>query len=231
MKIPIRNIFIILIFITFVLLSIHSVIVLSNHLFVESPSTFVVTRFHLDKEANVPTWFSSMLLFSISATAIIIYFTGQIRSSAYYLQRSFWIIFSSVFLFLSLDEAAQFHEIIDKSFSVKWVFVYAPLAGVFFLLCLYFLIVVERDEHVVRRWIIFGLFFYALGGLFSEYISYKFSLPDALQQLEYVVEEALEILGAIMVLMGCFQKVNSITGNPDDFRDEREYQVSLQNIK
>lgn len=47
----------------------------------------------------------------------------------------FCLIFSSVYCFLSLNEAARFHEMVTDSLKVKWIYVYAPIALLFFLYC------------------------------------------------------------------------------------------------
>ena len=89
------------------------------------------------------------------------------------------------------------------------MFIYAPFAGAFFLICAYQL--VESNNKKLRNWILGGLVIYALGGLGGEYISYVFRpLPPLLQYLEFVLEEGLEMVGTIMVLTGCLQEVNRL---------------------
>jgi len=100
-------------------------------------------RFDLDQEANIPTWYSTVLLFSISQLSLIIYIIGRkIRLNASL--RSFWLGFSAVYCFLSLDEAARLHSMITFGVNVKWIFVYAPLGALFFSFCLYYFITIIR---------------------------------------------------------------------------------------
>lgn len=157
-------------------------------------------RFNLDKEANVPTWFGTVLLFSISIISLIIYLLGRvIRTDT---SRSlFWFGFSVAFCFFSLDEASRVHEGIDNVFHVKWIFVYLPFTALFFALSTYFLLVINKNK-TLSYWILGGLIVYALGGLLCETISFYFYSGLA----EVVVEEGLEMVGTVMILTGCLQE-------------------------
>jgi len=204
MEIPVRKLFLLLLFIVFILLAMH--------FFPESLSSTIHNRFNLDGEANVPTWYSTVLLFSVALSSLIIYHLDNISSYADKSWRLFWLGFGGVYCFFSLDEAARLHEIIDVNTSIKWIFIYAPLVGIFFVVCAYYL-AVRNNNKTLRNWIIGGLIIYAAGGLFAEFVSYLFyPLPPALQQVEFVLEEGLELIGTILVLMGCLQESNRLYG-------------------
>jgi hypothetical protein len=195
MAIPIRKLFFLQLFIVLFLILMH--------FFPERLSWTIHDKFNLDGEANIPTWYSTVLLFSVSLSSLGIYKLSFDHAHS----RRFWLVFSCVYCFLSLDEAAGLHEVIDRTTSVKWVFVYAPFAGAFFMICAYHL--VKSDNKTLRNWILSGLVVYVLGGLLGEFISYLFyPLPPLLQQLEFVLEEGFEMFGTIMVLMGCLQELN-----------------------
>ena len=91
---------------------------------------------------------------------------------------------------------------------MKWVFLYAPVAAVFFLWCAYH--VVRHERVSLRRWILGGLIVFALGGLACELVSYIFyPLPDVLQRIEFALEEGLEMVGVIFILVGCLLELDS----------------------
>src|SRR6056297_2759236 len=84
-------------------------------------------------------------------------------------------------------------------------------AAIFFFACAFYFIVIRKGEKRVRNWVLGGLIVYALGGMVAEVIGYLFRpLPYALQQVEFVIEEGLEMTGAIIVLMGCLQELRSV---------------------
>lgn len=193
--IPVRKLF-------FLLVSLAVFLLLMHFFSGKAPST-LHDRFDLDAEANIPTWFSTVLLFAISMSSLrISKLSSENRSS-----RHFWLAFSFAYGWLSLDEAARFHEIIDL--ALKWVYLYAPLFGAFFV----FSVLHFRKSECppVRNWILGGLMVYALGGLGGELVSHVLNpLPYGLQQSEFVFEEGLEMLGSSLVLAGCLAKLNRL---------------------
>ncbi len=194
MEIPTRKFFLLLLFFVLILFAMH--------FFPESLSRTIHNRFDLDSEANIPTWFSTVLLFCVSLTSLITYiFFRDIKIDTSW--QSFWLGFSAVYCFLSLDEAARIHEIFDTSTNLKWIYVYAPFGAIFFLVCTYFLIVINKSNEL-RNWILGGLIVYALGGLVGESIDYFFYSSPA----DVVFEEGFELLGTIMVFRGCLQELN-----------------------
>ena len=101
------------------------------------------------------------------------------------------------------------HEIFDQLNLEKWIFIYAPLAGLFFLVCLYYFAVIRGKDSALRNWVIGGLVVYAIGGLVCEWVNYTIPLRYAMKQIEYVAEEGLEMIGTTMVLTGCLQELNT----------------------
>ncbi|HEY9857843.1 MAG TPA: hypothetical protein V6D05_19005 [Stenomitos sp.] len=63
--------------------------------------------FQLDAEANVPTWFSSLLLMLCSVPLAVI---GQAKREERAPHARFWSVLAVLFLYLSLDELAQLHD-------------------------------------------------------------------------------------------------------------------------
>ncbi|MDC7242695.1 MAG: hypothetical protein PQJ44_01655 [Sphaerochaetaceae bacterium] len=112
--------------------------------------------------------------------------------------------------FLSLDEAAQIHEIFDETFNIKWIYIYAPLGGIFFLASTYFLTKITYLKKAF--WIIGGLMIFALGGLVGEAYAY-FINNSAYSLIETVFEEGLELLGSTFVLNGCMMEIDRLFKN------------------
>jgi len=208
-KEPVRKIFQVLIFVTFGLLAIHTYFVLYGSQYDGKFAEILISRFDINKEANIPTWFSTILLFSVSVTSLLIYCLNFRLPKKNFFQGVFWLIFGGMYCFLSIDEAAMIHEIIDQTTSVKWIFVYAPIVGSFFLMCAYNFLVVRRSERIFRYWVIGGLIVHALGGIGAEWVAYAMNLKYAYRMIEYVVEEGFELIGTAMVLMGCLHELKN----------------------
>jgi len=162
-------------------------------------------RLDLNAEANVPTWYSTILLFCVALAALGISLADPPAGPG----RRFWRFFSAVYCFLSLDEAARIHELADQVLWIKWIYVYAPLGAAFFVFCVRSL--ATMDNVAARERIVFGLLLFGLGGLGGETLSYLLRpLPDAWQQAEFVFEEGLEMLGSVIVLAGCLLEADRL---------------------
>lgn len=208
MKIPVWKIFCTLVICSIVIIACHSLAVLSYHF---TPGGFpesITALFNVNAEANLPTWYSSALLFFVALAAFFLFLLESGQPRAQQMGKNFWFGFGMVYLFLSLDESATVHEFINALTGIKWVYLYAPFGALFFLACLYYCFVVDRNNVALRYYLVGGLILYALGGLVCEWISYNFHLKYALQQIEYVMEEWLELIGTTLVLMGCLREVN-----------------------
>jgi len=197
-----------LIFIIGILLAVHSFFVLSHHFIDTEFPDFLVQRFNIDAEANIPTWFSTILLFMISLTAFFIYRLGSGQLEVRSRWHKIWLGLGILYLFLSLDEGAQIHELINRLTDVKWVFIYAPVTGLIFLVCLYYFVVIRGSDSVLRNWVIGGLVVFALGGMVVEWYTYTYQLPYALRQIAFVAEEGFEMIGTTMMLTGCLREFN-----------------------
>ena len=67
----------------------------------------LIPLFDLDREGNVPAWFSSLLLFSI---ALLLGIIGAGKAKSRDRWRWHWIGLAVIFVLLSMDEAASLHE-------------------------------------------------------------------------------------------------------------------------
>lgn len=171
------------------------------HLFSENLHPLLHDRFDLDQEGNVPTWFSTILLYSIAGISYLILVNVQ-RTDDCRKETLFWGMLCAAFLFLSFDEAAQIHELLDDLQLVKWVFVYAPFVILFLYFYFYFLYC-EKCERSFRNWLTVGILLYIGGGYLLEMLTYFLQpLPAYLGELEPLFEEVSEMVGAVLILVG-----------------------------
>jgi hypothetical protein len=198
MPIPIRKIFWILLSISLLLAAAHLWVTLAPPV---SPSGFrydaLISAFDMENEANLPNWFSTVLLFATSLAGWLVY---RLRSGAKW--RFFWLIFAGIFLLLSLEEAASLREVLYHTFFIKsFATVYIPAGLALLVLFGGYFLIIERNNRPLQRWIIGGLLALVLGGLGG--VLY----PDIV-----VLKEWLELLGEILVLCACLGEINRLRG-------------------
>lgn len=161
------------------------------------------TRFDLDQEPAIPTWFSSMVLLAASVTLGVIAMEkrrGHERFAAH------WVGLAVIFLGLSIDEIAGFHELLSlrmQGFHLTGVFYYAwVIPGSIFVL-LFALTYLRFLLHLGRR---FGVLFavsgiiYVFGAVGMEVVGgemqQRYGMDTVPYQLSVTAEEGCEMLGA-----------------------------------
>ncbi len=199
--IPVRTLFFSLIGIVFLLLLMH--------IFTENLSWIPSRKFNLNAEANIPTWYSTILLSSVALISLGVY---RSKRDSRPFERYFWLGFCLIYFFFSLDECAQIHEIIDNHTNIKWVTIYAPFSGTFFAMCAYYFCIIRKDDKRLRYWIVGGLVVFAAGGMgfeMADYIGQRHNcVSPTLDQVETMCEEGLELLGTSMVFVGCLLELS-----------------------
>ncbi|MBN1829946.1 MAG: hypothetical protein JW884_12495 [Deltaproteobacteria bacterium] len=202
-----RSIFVLLLSVVLLLIFMHFV---SRNL-----SPVLYDRFNMDAEANIPTWYSTVLLFSVALASLNIYLSNKAKRYDESLWRFFWLGFSAAYCFFSIDEAARIHEILDDLKIIKWIVVYAPICGLFLIVSMYYFAVIRKDDRQLRNWVIGGLFTYVFGAIVAEGFScLLYPLPPTMQHIEFVIEEGCELAGTIIVLMGCLMEIVRIHRSP-----------------
>jgi hypothetical protein len=170
---------------------------------IESP---LLPLLSLSEEANVPTWYSSMLLFSCG---VILCAIGlAVRSTAGRFWKH-WSFLGIVFVYMSLDETAQFHERLNSilpplhgAFYFSWIIPVGIAVAVVGIAYLRFL--AHLPPPTRRRFVVAGILYVggALGmeiplGIWTEHAggdNLGYALID-------FVEESLEMLGAALFLL------------------------------
>jgi hypothetical protein len=171
--------------------------------------------FHLDVEANLPSWFSSTQYLLIG---IIFLVRSQQSTSVPYPSHRFFILLFFGFMLLSMDEAAQFHETLNgfllkkfdwapsfKGGNGVWIFIYGLIGVV--LLHKTFRDILGLWNHNRRQTTIMtlGLAMLAFGSVGLEIFSYEFLKNGAtplLDVIEPAVEEFFEMFGVSVILYG-----------------------------
>jgi hypothetical protein len=160
--------------------------------------------FSLSYEGNLPSWYSAMLLFGCSVLLGLAAADAR-RSSAPHPRR--WALLALVFLYMSLDEAAELHEHLGGLLELhgalyfSWVVPAAVVVAVLGVAYLPFL----RDLPVRTRWrfIVAGVI-YVGGALLMElplgWWTERAGDDNLVYALLDFVEESLELAGTSLFL-------------------------------
>lgn len=179
--------------------------------------------FDLDQECNIPTWFSSLQLFSVGA---LVGLFGPGALSRIGIPRSLIYLASAIFVFLSMDEAVQVHERLNRSLEsvqalprVKgdrgmWMFIYGGSTLLLLAIVIPSLRKLWRHHPAALRLAAIGAGMVLVGGVGLELVADQFlrevdemgrvrPLPGLRQMyvLEVVAEETLEMAGATVILL------------------------------
>jgi len=147
-----------LIFIASFFLTLHVL-----NLILGRPSWTITLLIDLNKEANLPTWFSSMLW---AVCALGAYLCAQSLESFDKKQSRFWKITTGLFLFLSCDEVSQLHERFARVLNGKffnldfwgaWVLFFGPFIIIGFSVFLYYLFQYTKNQRESFNWIFNGI--------------------------------------------------------------------------
>lgn len=203
-----------LILATSLLISIYSINVITGN-----SVWFIIRLFDLDQEANIPTWFSSLML------AVAAYFAYQcdVASKLQGFSSRIWLVLSWFFLALSCDEVAQIHENAGKlahkyflqSFGLNspWVIIIGPFA----LVVVFFLAMALRKalkgSTKARTTLVAGASVYICGAFGIELLGtvYEAYLGGLAKLLDVVIEESFEMFGVIMTINGLMAHMNYLS--------------------
>lgn len=176
---------------------------------VESPDAAiarVLFRFDLGHEPSVPAWFSSGLLLLDSAMLVLIGWAKRLRNEAFVMH---WLVLGIVFLGLSVDEAALFHEMLDTLMSETFDtsgFLLFPwvVAGLLFVLAFavaYLKFLAHLPPRFAFLFVVSGAL-YVGGAVGMEMLSAtaidSYSVASLAHTLTQTIEESLEMTGAIL---------------------------------
>ncbi|AEG92761.1 candidate membrane protein [Ramlibacter tataouinensis TTB310] len=173
-----------------------------------------VNRFYLDQEGNVPTWFSSLLLL---ISALLLGLIAGLKQRARDRFHAQWLLLALLFLGLSLDESASFHEVLInpmvKAFDLRGVLRFGwVIAGALFAVAvlLYYLRFLGSLPARTRALFLVSGGLYVLGAVGMEMVGgYFFIEPETAgiagaDLVPYMVamtlEETLEMTGILVFI-------------------------------
>jgi len=203
MPIPIRKIFWSLLAVSALLAAAHLWVTLAPPI---SPTGFrydaLISAFNLEGEANIPNWFSIVLLVCVALASLVIQKLRRAAGGVKPRWNFFWPVFAVTFLVLSLEEAARLREVLYHTLFNKAInYVYIPFGLALVALCSFYFFLIERQDRALQRWIIGGLVLFVIGGL-----------GGAVFDAGTLLKEWLEMVGVILVLCGCLREINVLAG-------------------
>jgi hypothetical protein len=194
----------------------------------------LVKTFDLNREGNIPSWYSSFaLLFCAFLLANIAYFK---KGSSFGSQ---WKILSFIFLYLSVDEAAELHEKLNfllrplsqsgTPLAFPWIIPGSIFAG---LVLLYYLKFLGHLPNKTRLLFLLGGAIYLSGALGSEVIEGYFLGASNIEtfafQLSVALEESLEMFGSVIFAYALLSYLQDLSKD-DALPAELEHHHALEN--
>ncbi|UII26407.1 hypothetical protein LVD15_24430 [Fulvivirga maritima] len=161
----------------------------------------VIRLIDFDTEQNIPSYFSSLLLLSVSI--LLMYIARSKRTGNFYKQ---WLGLSLIFAFLAIDEAVSIHEILIGPmryfFNLDGIFYYAwviPYGIIFLMIGIYYIkFLFSLPKTYTKRFIISAAIF-IFGALVMEMIGSSYVSHNGGKDLIYgllcTVEETFEMVG------------------------------------
>lgn len=179
----------------FAFLILCQILLAAGHIWVvwgHDPSHFeeLTTFFHLDREGNLPTWFSSVQFLLLAGAFAALYFAGRYRHNA-----ALWLVCTAGAVFLSLDEASGLHELLGTSlkqwyknvpqesflgriqylFSYYWMMIYLPVV---LPICAVILRVMARELGSEFRYVLLAAAIFFTGAVGLDYLEGRYGTPD-----------------------------------------------------
>lgn len=185
----------------------------------DHPIASFLKRFDLGHEPSIPAFYSASVML---ITGIFLLFVAQVDRQRKKPHR-FWYLLSVLFVALSIDEAALFHEMADSAMSMlnlnrylyfSWVVPGTIFAAIVGIGSLRFLLTLPPRTY---RWMIASGIVFVTGAVGMELIagvifSNSASEEEAIRSVAHVVvqaiEEGLEMVGIAMFLTCLFDYVH-----------------------
>ena len=186
-------------------------------------------------EGNLPAWFSANLLL---VCGFILGIIGALKKQMRDKYARHWIILSGVFVYLSLDEAAEIHEMLIAPLRhffgathflySAWVLIGGAFVGIMGIFYWRFLTHLPRGT---RRLFLLSACLYVGGAIGVEMIHgnhlYLFQ-KDMLYEVIASVEETMEMVGIIVFFYALLSYLPCISGQCQDVRFVIETSTSTQ---
>ena len=165
-------------------------------------------KLDLDVESNIPTFFSSFLLFSAGVLMGVIAWLHKRDKIRF---RWAWNILAGIFIYLAVDESTKLHELLTPPlramfktsgfFTYAWVLAAIPLVIILGIIFLPFLLNLSVKT---RRLFIIAAVLYVGGAVGMEIIGAGYIANFGIETIGYkllsTLEESLEISGLIVLI-------------------------------
>lgn len=181
-----------------------------------NPKVFrIMNKFYLDRESNLPTYFSSTLLL---LSASLLGFIAILKNRGDRRYTSHWLVLSFILLYLSIDEASQIHELLNKpvrmAFDTSGTFYFAWVIPAFIAVVIvaisYFRFLLHLPKKTGVQFALGGLI-YVSGAIGGELLSAWYIANYSNTNLTYYsissLEETLEIVGVIVFIYGLLEYI------------------------
>ncbi len=199
--------------------------------------------FNLDKERNIPTWFSGVLLFLLGLVSLVAYYWEKSRNATdhtYFRLPILWLGIAFTAFFMSLDEMTILHENLfwrevrltttklDKSWQylTQWQILFAPAIVIVLGYMTVFFINRFRLSRSAMRNAFAGIGCW-LTALFLESIREVFKdIGKVAYEVAMIVEELLEMTGTLLLLAAIVFYVIDIACDFNEIRRKPLQQAS-----
>lgn len=174
----------------------------------------LIGRFDVDNEISIPTWWSQTVLLVIAILGFMAYKVGGSR---------WWLAFSSLFIFLSVDEGAMLHEAFITKFreyttdgsatglaNHLWLI---PVAIVFIILLIPFIKFLRTLPKRSLKLLVAGMGLLFFGAIVYETIGLlSFNSADFWYKgINVAIEEAFEMFGASLVVYAALEEIRRMS--------------------
>ncbi len=183
----------------------------------------IFTKFDLDTEANLPTWFSASVLLVAALLLLLIQQDARRRHDPF---ATHWAVLAGGFFLMSIDELVQLHEMLIRPlaglfgrsgfFAFTWV---VPALGVIAVVAVLYTRFVAHLPQQTRRLMMLSATVY-LGGavgleMFGAWCFQHFGPLSWQYGIETVTEESMEMIGAVLfvhTLLGYATRLGLVAG-------------------
>ncbi|MDA1369991.1 MAG: hypothetical protein O2971_04405 [Proteobacteria bacterium] len=190
LTINVRHYCLLLLVVALLLIAIHTGLYLYNYQVEELP-WLLLQLFDLDEENNIPTWFSSFLLLN---NAFVLYLITTAKATE---RRYYWGMMAAGFFILAVDEVAGLHESFNTAIDSNWAIFGGILVLLVVLAFIPFLLSLPR--RLALLFILSGAGFVS-GAIIVELLSEDMDSDSLAYMMAVMVEEGLEMLGALLFL-------------------------------
>ena len=224
---PAKRVFVVLMAIICSLTLLNILSLLSTQLVIENYwlqecRSSLIRLFYTDGEANIPSWYSSSALLASSA---LLYAIVVFKSRAADDYQRHWKLLAVIFLYLSLDEAAMGHEMLNKpvraAFNTEGLlyFPWVLVAGVCLILLLfvYKRFLLHLPSNIRILFISSGIIFVfgAIGvECLGSYNTWQNTTSGRADMIFTTTEEFLEMTGIALFIYALMRYLNEHVLNP-----------------